>query len=135
MAWIFFVAILVILLSILAIWLSGKEAEAELDEALTDERKESCGPCGGCAFAGHSCVHHCVMHGGNVEKHVFHDSELNSFVGRSADSYTDDEIYTFRRILHSMHGNDINEWCRSLRYRGIELPEQVKADTLMRLNY
>ncbi|MGN0221659.1 MAG: hypothetical protein ACI4BA_06005 [Prevotella sp.] len=135
MAWIFFVAILVILLSVLAIWLSGKEAATELEEALTEEKKQPAGPCGGCAFAGHTCVEHCTMHGGSTETRLFRDAELNFFMGRSADSYTDDEAYTFRRILYSMHGNEVNEWCRSLRRRGIELPEQVKTDVLTRMNY
>lgn len=135
MAWLFFVAILVILLSFLAIWLSGSEAEKELDDAQSESKSSSASPCSGCAFAGHACVNHCTMHGGFTKRHYFHDGELDFFMGRSADRYTEEEVNMFRRTLYSLHGSEVNEWCRNLRQRGIEIPEQIKTDVLIRLKH
>lgn len=135
MAWIFFAAILVVLLSFLAIWLSGSEAENEMDDETPESESQSAGPCGGCAFAGHACVTHCAIHGDYTKRYTFADRELDFFVGRGARNYTEDEVYQFRRILYSLHGSDVNEWCRSLRQRGIEIPEQIETDVLARLHY
>ena len=61
----------------------------------------------------------------------FDDEELDAFKGRTADGYSDEEAEQFREILYSMHQEEVKDWIRSLVLRGIELPNQIKDETIM----
>ena len=61
----------------------------------------------------------------------FDDEELDAFKGRMADDYSDEEAEQFREILYSMRQEEVKDWIRSLVLRGIELPNQIKDETIM----
>lgn len=58
----------------------------------------------------------------------FDDEELDSFIGRGADSYSDAEIEQFREILLTLMPDDIAPWARSVQQRGIVLPSVIKDE-------
>ena len=58
----------------------------------------------------------------------FDDEELDAFMGRSSEQYTDDEAELFRDVMLTMRQEEVPAWGRSLRLRNINLPNQVKDD-------
>lgn len=56
----------------------------------------------------------------------FEDEELDAYVGRSADSYTREEIEEFREILDTLQPNEISPWLKSLKLRRVELPVELE---------
>lgn len=64
----------------------------------------------------------------------FDDEELDSFIGRPADSYTDDETEQFSDVLYTMRQDEVAAWCRSLNLRGIQLPNQIKDEVVMMIS-
>lgn len=61
----------------------------------------------------------------------YDDEELDRFIGRSADSYTDEEAEEFREVLMTLREEDAPGWARSITLRGLELPSDVRDALLM----
>lgn len=61
----------------------------------------------------------------------YDDEELDSFRGRTSDSYTDAEIEEFSNILYTMHDDEVAGWVRSLQLRAVELPDQLKDEVFL----
>jgi hypothetical protein len=65
------------------------------------------------------------------EIEYYDDEELDAFVGRDAESYSDSEIEQFRDVLLTLQPDDIAGWARSIQLRNIQLPSTVKDELLM----
>lgn len=65
------------------------------------------------------------------EIEYFDDEELDRFAGRSAESYTPEEVEEFRDVLLTLLPTDIAPWARSIQLRGITLPPEVREELLM----
>ena len=61
----------------------------------------------------------------------YDDEELDRFIGRHSDSYTEEEIEEFREVLYSTQEVEVAGWCRSLQLRGIELPDELKDELFL----
>ncbi len=61
----------------------------------------------------------------------YDDEELDVFIGRSSDDYTDEEIEQFRDVLLTLIPEDIAGWGRSVQLRGISLPDTIREELLM----
>ena len=64
----------------------------------------------------------------------YEDEELDTFIGRPAESYTDDEAEQFSDVLYTMRQDEVAAWCRSLNLRGIQLPNQIKDEVVMMIS-
>ena len=65
----------------------------------------------------------------NVE--YYDDEDLDCYVGRSAASYSSEEIDDFREVLFSLFPSDIVGWTKSIQFRGIEFPESLRDELIM----
>lgn len=63
----------------------------------------------------------------------FDDEELDTYIGRGSDDYTEEEIDEFRNILYTMQPSEVEEWAACLQTRGIEIPAEVKEEILLML--
>ena len=61
----------------------------------------------------------------------YDDEELDRFVGRGAESYSEDETEEFRDVLMTLLPEDVAGWARSITLRQIELPPGVKDELLL----
>ena len=61
----------------------------------------------------------------------YDDEELDTFIGQSADTYTEEETGQFREILYTMQDDDVAGWIRSLQLRGVELPDALKDEVFL----
>ncbi|MDE6300559.1 MAG: phospholipase [Muribaculaceae bacterium] len=61
----------------------------------------------------------------------FDDEELDSYAGRSSESYTQEELETFRDVLFTLLPHDLAPWAHSLEMRGIAMPDELRDEFLM----
>ena len=66
-----------------------------------------------------------------AEIEYFDDEELDRFRGRRADGYTDEEAGEFAEVMYTMRPEEVKDWLRSLRLRGVSLPDQLKDEAYM----
>lgn len=68
----------------------------------------------------------------STDKAVYYDDEeLDRFAGRDPQSYTEDEIEEFGRVLYTLLPSDVFGWGASLTLRGIALPTALRDEWLM----
>ena len=66
------------------------------------------------------------------KKNQYYDhEELDQFIGKEANAYTDEETNQFRDVLYTMQDIDVAGWVRSLQLRGIELPDDLKDEVFL----
>lgn len=61
----------------------------------------------------------------------YDDEELDQFIGREGDEYTEEETDLFRDVLYTMQEVEVAGWVRSLQLRGIELPNALKDEVFL----
>ena len=61
----------------------------------------------------------------------YDDEELDQFIGKEANAYTDEATNQFRDVLYTMQDIDVAGWVRSLQLRGIELPDDLKDEVFL----
>ncbi|SHE80420.1 hypothetical protein SAMN05444349_10699 [Bacteroides faecichinchillae] len=61
----------------------------------------------------------------------YDDEELDQFIGRAGDAYTEEETNQFRDVLYTMQDIDVAGWVRSLQLRGVELPDELKDEVFL----
>ncbi len=64
----------------------------------------------------------------------FDDEDLDKYIGRKPDGYTDQEVEEFRYVLYTMQQNEVREWMECLQARDIELPDQLKEECYSMMN-
>ena len=89
---------------------------------------QTCATCDGTPTT--KCEQDCMMEASTKPIEYFDDEELDSFIGRPADSYTDDETEQFSDVRQ----DEVAAWCRSLNLRGIQLPNQIKDEVVMMIS-
>lgn len=105
---------------------SRRKAAAEgVEEPAFNEPEEQC--CG----MHITCERDSLLASVSDKIEYYDDEELDAYIGRKADDYTDEEIEQFRDVLLTLLPEDIAGWGRSIQLRGIELPSAVKDELLM----
>lgn len=61
----------------------------------------------------------------------YDDEELDACSGRTASSFTDEELNLFDHVFFTLQSEDVAGWLRSLQLRNIELPESLKEEALL----
>ena len=61
----------------------------------------------------------------------YDDEELDEYIGRDANNYTEKEADQFREILYTMQDDDVAGWVRSLQLRSVELPDALKDEVFL----
>lgn len=58
----------------------------------------------------------------------YDDEELDAFKGRAATDYSDDELEQWRDVLYTLRPDELMAWERSIKKRGIIMPEVIKEE-------
>ncbi|MCQ2219443.1 MAG: phospholipase [Paludibacteraceae bacterium] len=66
-----------------------------------------------------------------IKPEYYDDEELDAFVGRTADSYDEDEIRQFSDVFYTLKDYDVAGWLKSLQTRNVELPESLRDEALL----
>ena len=109
-------------------WFMAGRPESSQPTAETDI---SCSSCGG---TNDKCTRECMMEAAINDIEYFDDEELDAFAGRPSNRYEQEEVDMFSTILYTMHAEEVEDWCRSLALRHIELPDELKDEVVMMIN-
>lgn len=85
----------------------------------------------GCCGQHAVCEKESLLAAVSREIEYYDDEELDRFVGRSDDQYSDSEAAEFEEIFSTMRSEDVAGWIRSLQLRGVALPLQLRDDILL----
>lgn len=64
----------------------------------------------------------------------YEDEELDAFKDRDAASYNDDELEQWRDVLYTLKHDELLGWERSIKKRGIQIPDVIKDELLSLYN-
>lgn len=100
-----------------------------------DDHTEASSATAGCADAAcalhDSCAGEQLLRGACSDKiEYFDDEELDAFIGRDPDTYTDGELEQFRDVLYTLQKHEILLWHQSITRRGITIPEDLYRELL-----
>ena len=123
-----FVLILSIIILGIIVAVTSKLSQKHGEQDVPITIVETCSTCNG---TNDKCEQDCMMEAATKDIVYYDDEELDSFSGRSSDSYTDEEVELFSDVLYTMRHEEIADWCRSLTLRGISLPNQLKDEVFM----
>lgn len=87
--------------------------------------------CMTCSSASAACEQNCMMEASVKEIEYFDDEELDRFIGRQSNEYSEEEADEFRSIMETMKPDDVKAWNRSLILRQINMPDQIKDEYIM----
>lgn len=87
----------------------------------------SCNTCNG---ENTKCEQECMMEAATKEIEYYDDEELDTYKGRAANDYSEEEVEQFAEVLYTMKPEEVAGWNRSLILRGINLPDQLKDEVI-----
>ncbi|KAA6317713.1 hypothetical protein EZS27_032172, partial [termite gut metagenome] len=61
----------------------------------------------------------------------YDDEELDQYINKTPPEYTPVEVEQFRDVLYTMKDIEVAGWVRSLQLRGINLPDEMKAEVFL----
>ena len=85
----------------------------------------------GCCGQHETCERESLLAAVSKNIEYYDDEELDTYRGRNADEYTDEEVEQFEEILYTMREDEVAGWVRSLQLRGINLPDALKDEVFM----
>ena len=106
--------------------LTNKPSESTAQEA--EPQQEEC--------SDDCCGTHDVCPSEMMLKHIndpalyYDDEELDAFKGRDPDNYTSDELEQWRDVLYTLKSDELLAWERSIKKRGISIPEIIKEELM-----
>mgnify|MGYP007039883143 FL=1 len=71
-----------------------------------------------------------MIEGATNEIEYYDDEEFDTYKGRAADDYSEEEVEQFAEVLYTMKPEEVAGWNRSLILRGINLPDQLKDEVI-----
>lgn len=124
-AWLLYLAALVVIAVVLKrLFARGGEATIEEEKAVKQD-------CASCSAGAGKCLQECAIEAAVADIEYFDDEELDRFRGRQSDGYTDAEAAEFAEVMYTMRPEEVKDWLRSLRLRGVSLPDQLKDEAYM----
>lgn len=77
------------------------------------------------------CERDSLLAGVSTQIEYYDDEELDEFIGREANSYSEEETNRFREVLYSTMESEVAGWIRSLQLREIQLPDSLKDEAFL----
>ncbi len=89
-----------------------------------------------CCGLNEVCPSQMILEGesGRCEVVYYDDEELDAYRGRDAADYTPAEVDQFRDVLYTLLPADLMGWQRSLKRRGIVMPQPIHDEFIMLYN-
>ena len=84
----------------------------------------------GCCGQHEVCEKESLLVGLDKNIVYYEDEELDTYIGKLPQEYSDEEIEQFRDVLYTLRPDDVAGWVRSLQMRKIALPEPVYDEML-----
>ncbi|MBQ6279345.1 MAG: hypothetical protein IJK68_06455 [Muribaculaceae bacterium] len=107
--------------------MTNKPSKNAAQEPVAQQQEECSDDC---------CGTHDVCPSEMMLKHInepvayYEDEELDNFKGRDASSYSDDELELWRDVLYTLKHDELLSWERSIKKRGISMPDVIKEELI-----
>lgn len=98
---------------------------------MPDRKQDEDGDDSACCGMHITCEKDSLLAAVSKKIEYYDDEELDTYAGRGAEDYSEEEIEQFRDVLLTLLPQDIAGWGRSLQLRGISLPSAVREELLM----
>ncbi len=130
--WILIISLVLLgIIALIAGYFRNKRLQQKIDRGELDRMPEVKEVDSECCGQHEVCEKESLLAAVSKKIEYYDDEELDSFIGKSADEYTDDETNQFRDVLYTMQDIDVAGWVRSLQLRGIELPDDLKDEIFL----
>lgn len=112
----------------------GSEAESGTQPESEPSAADTCTDA--CCGVNEVCPSQMILEGesGRCEVVYYDDEELDAYRGRAAADYTPAEVDQFRDVLYTLLPSDLMGWQRSLKRRGIAMPQPIHDEFIMLYN-
>lgn len=130
--WILLVLTALLLLALPLVRLRKHKAGRD-DDARTGNRIEAAPHAGAevCCGLHEVCERDLLLAAAGEEPVYYEDEELDAFKDRASDSYTEAETGQFEEVMTTMRPDEVAGWLRSLRARGVSLPDALRDEAVM----
>lgn len=130
--WILIISLVLLgIIALIAGYFRNKRLQQKIDRGELDRMPEVKEVDSECCGQHEVCEKESLLAAVSKKIEYYDDEELDLFIGKSADEYTDDETNQFRDVLYTMQDIDVAGWVRSLQLRGIELPDDLKDEIFL----
>lgn len=113
-----------------------KGGDAHADEEQSSPKTAETVCTDACCGVNEVCPSQMILEGesGRCEVVYYDDEELDAYRGRGAADYTPAEVDQFRDVLYTLLPADLMGWQRSLKRRGIVMPQPIHDEFIMLYN-
>ena len=87
-----------------------------------------------CCSTNDVCPSEMMLRHANDPITYYEDEELDAFKGRTAADYNDDELEQWRDVLYTLKNSELLSWERSIKKRGIAMPDVIKEELISIVN-
>ena len=108
------------------------EGRGESEESGAPEPQDACSD--DCCGINDVCPSEMMLRHLDDPIEYFDDEELDAFKGREPDDYSADELEQWRDVLYTLRHDELLAWERSIKKRGIHLPDVIKEELISMLN-
>ena len=127
--WILIISLILLgIIALIAGYIRNKRLQQKIKRGELDrmpEVKEEC--CG----QHEVCERDSLLAAVSKKIEYYDDEELDQFIGREGNMYTEEETEQFRDVLYTTKDDEVAGWIRSLQLRGIELPDNLKDEVFL----
>ncbi|MEG1563237.1 MAG: phospholipase [Bacteroides sp.] len=130
--WVLIVSLLCLaIVALLAGYVRNRRLQQKIDRGELSDFPEVNDVDGECCGQHEVCERDSLLAAVSQRIEYYDDEELDRFIGRAPDGYTDAEADLFRDVFYTMRDVDVAGWVRSLQLRGIGLPDGIKDEVLL----
>lgn len=130
--WILIISLLLLaIIALLAGYIRNRRLQKKIDRGELDRFPEAKEIDVECCGQHEVCERDSLLAAVSKKIEYYDDEELDFFIGRDSNNYTEQETEQFRDILITMQDIDVAGWVRSLQLRGINLPDDVKDEVFL----
>lgn len=87
-----------------------------------------------CCGANEVCPSEMMLKHATEPLEYYDDEELDAYKGRAATDYNADELEQWRDVLYTLKRDDMLGWERSVKKRGIIMPDVIKEELMAMYN-
>ena len=108
--------------------LTRKRDESTTDEEPEPQEQDECDD--KCCGTHDVCPSEMLLKNLNRPVTYYEDEELDAFKGRGANDYSDEELEQWRDVLYTLRHDELLPWERSIKQRGIAMPDIIKEELI-----
>ena len=126
--WILIISLILLgIIALIAGYIRNKRLQQKIERGELDRMEVDAECCG----QHEVCERDSLLAAVSKKIEYYDDEELDQFIGREGNMYTEEETEQFRDVLYTTKDDEVAGWIRSLQLRGIELPDNLKDEVFL----